>query len=98
MPDTSVTIRLLGDCWRFLLDTEPPRLHAELRSLLEAAETLNIDARTRYVIVLAPVETSRLLEHVLALRDALLPDDPRRTLCEQCMAAVIEAIRQVKGT
>ena len=97
MPDASVAIRLSPDCRRFLLDNEPPKLPAELRSVLEGAETLRSDGRTCHVIVLSPLETAGLVEHVLALRDALLPNDPRDALREQCMAAVIEAMRQARG-
>ena len=97
MRGPSVTVRLSGDSWRFLLDTEVPALRAELRSILGGAQTLRVaegDSPTWYVVGLTRLEALQLLEHVCAVRAGFPAGDSRYALSEQCIAAIGEGIRR----
>jgi hypothetical protein len=95
---TTVTIRFSAECWEFLQGVgseAPSRLRDDVRSLLE---------RVRWVLVIPP-EPPRIVElhmqrmhawelmiYIGATSSVLSPADPRRRLCEQCLAELEEGI------
>ena len=99
MPLAPVTLHLSEECWRFLRAPHPgaSTLRSDLRALLDRPPRLRVDVpnpEPRYSVDAMRVHVWQLIDHVASVYGALLPDDPDRRMCEQCLAEIDESMRR----
>jgi|SoiMethySBSTD1v2_1073268.scaffolds.fasta_scaffold5438704_1 hypothetical protein len=104
MPRTPITVYFTEECWRFLGTSHPEvdtlSVGAEVRGILNQAPRVRVpapDQAVAYGLDMFRIQANRLLEYLDALYRSFDADDPRRLLCEQCLADVRLAIKNIRS-